>query len=76
MARRAARTGVEWETPTGNDFRWEHVAIEVLQDIRDELKQLNKTLSCYRVARMSDDINRLERRIARRLPLRTRRRKT
>lgn len=75
MTRRRERTDCSWETPAGAEFRWEHVAIEVMMDIREELKRLNATLSCYRVSRMSDDINRLERRVARRYPLKPRKAK-
>lgn len=32
-------------------------------DIREQLRLLNETLSCYRVRRMSDDINKIDRRL-------------
>ncbi len=32
-------------------------------DIRDQLRELNNTLACYRVRRMSDDINKIDRRL-------------
>lgn len=41
----------------------------LLMDIRDELQQLNLTLGCYRVQRMSDDIHRIDRRLQNKLPL-------
>lgn len=66
MTRRANRINVGWQTPEGTQvspFTWEHVAIEVLMDIRQELRELNATLSCYRVRRMSDDINKIDRRL-------------
>lgn len=66
MTRRLNRVDVGWTTPPGTQadpFKWEHVAIEVLMDIRAELKLLNQTLSCYRVRRMSDDINRIDKRL-------------
>lgn len=44
--RKPIRTNVEWKTPDGTNFRWEHVAIEVLMDIRSELQKLNRLLHC------------------------------
>ena len=69
MARRPGRINLEWETPKDGPFNWEHVAIEVLMDIRAELRTLNRTLSCHRVPRMSDDIHRMEKRLAKHMPL-------
>lgn len=63
---------VEWTLPTSDGGAltdWQKVEIAVLMDIRDELKELNATLSCYRVRRMSDDINRIDRRLQKRMPL-------
>ena len=44
-------------------FDWQHVQVELLMDIRDQLRELNNTLACYRVRRMSDDINKIDRRL-------------
>jgi len=57
------RSNVIWETPDGANFKWEHVAIEVLMDIRAELQELNRTLGCFRMRRMSDDIARIDKRL-------------
>lgn len=44
--RHSNRIGVDWQTHTGNDFTWEQVSVEVLMDIRDELRRLNRLLHC------------------------------
>lgn len=44
MARRRNRTNVDWETP--ESFGWDHVLIEVLMDVREELRKLNAVLAC------------------------------
>lgn len=54
---------------------WEELNSALLMDIRDELQKLNNTLACYRVSRMSDDINRIERRLQRNMPLQKRKAK-
>lgn len=54
---------------------WDEVQAALLMDIRDELKELNRTLACYRVSRMSDDINRIDRRLQKAGVLLNRRRK-
>lgn len=45
MTRRANRVDVEWETPAST-FDWDHVTVEVLMDIRQELRDLNRLLRC------------------------------
>ena len=49
--RRAARRGVQWETPEAG-FTWQHVIVEVLMDIREELQALNATLKCQETQRI------------------------
>lgn len=67
MARNAKRCGTDWETPeSGNGFKWEHVSIEVLMDIRDELKRLNSLLHCSNFV----GIPRTLRTISRKIPTR------
>jgi hypothetical protein len=66
----ARHKNVDWNLPGPNVETWEQAQVAVLMDIRDELKALNATLACYRVRRMCDDINRIERRIAKNMPLR------
>lgn len=36
----------EWTTPDNPNFRWEHVQVEILMDIRRELHDLNRLLNC------------------------------
>jgi formiminotetrahydrofolate cyclodeaminase len=43
----------------------------LLQAILNELRALNRTLSCYRLPRMSDDINRIDRRLAKHMPFKS-----
>lgn len=62
MSRRPDRKNQDWQTPLDN-FQWSHVQIEVLMDIRDQLRELNNMLSCCRLRRMSDDINKIDRRL-------------
>lgn len=63
-------------SPTGrNTHSWESIHAALLMDLRDELKELNRTLGCYRVRRMIDAVERLDRRLAKHLPLRPRRKK-
>lgn len=72
----ARHKNMQWNLPEGMPQRdgssshsWESIYTSLLMDIRDELQMLNKTLACYRVRRMSDDINRIERRLAKRISL-------
>lgn len=38
------RANVTWEIP--QNFTWEHVQVELLMDIRQELRELNALLHC------------------------------
>jgi hypothetical protein len=63
---------VDWSLPTterGALTDWQKVEIAVLMDIRDQLQQLNETLACYRVRRMCEDVNRIDRRLKAHMPL-------
>jgi hypothetical protein len=67
---------VQWNLPEGTSsasggktHKWESITAALLMDIRDELKQLNTTLSCFRVRRMSDDVHRIDKRLQKHLPL-------
>ena len=51
---------------------WQKVEIAVLMDIRDQLRELNTTLGCFRVRRMCDDVHRIDQRLAKHMPLRAR----
>ena len=48
---------------------YEGAQLGLLMDIRDELKALNRTLGCYRVVQMCDDVRRIDRRLAKHMPL-------
>jgi len=56
-------------TSAANMRSWEAIQTGILMDIRDELKQLNQTLGCFRLVRMAEDINRIEKRVAKHMPL-------
>jgi hypothetical protein len=62
---------VEWNLADdkGRIADWQMVQIAVLMDIRRELRALNRTLGCYRLARMSDDIHRIDKRLQKRVKL-------
>lgn len=73
MSRRSGRSNGEWQTPAANDgFNWQHVEVEVLMDIREELRTLNATLACSRVYKMADAMVRAEKRLAKHMPLKPR----
>lgn len=46
MKRRFKDSDWDLSDPRGNIGTWERVGIAVMMDIRDELKQLNRLLSC------------------------------
>jgi hypothetical protein len=70
MPRRAARMDVEWATPEANDkFQWEHVQLEVLMDIREELRTIRRLAQCGRIPRALDTIVRIDKRLAKRINL-------
>lgn len=49
------RKNVIWSLPTApGNFHWEHVQVAVLMDIRDQLQQLNRQASCFRIPRALD----------------------
>lgn len=54
----------------GREIRSGGAQLAILMDIRDELKELNATLRCHRVARMADAAIRIDRRLAKKVPLR------
>lgn len=49
MARCENRRNVEWHTP--EHAEWEHAQIEVLMDIRDELRRIRQLCECPNVMR-------------------------
>jgi len=67
MSRRVGRVGVNWETP--EHFQWEHVRVEVLMDIRDELQKLNAILGCRNFTSLPQVLQRIDRRLARKINL-------
>lgn len=68
MARRGNRIGVEWQT-NEKDLDWQQVQVEVLMDIREELRRLNRTVGCWRIQRGFDAIARLDKRVAKKISL-------
>ena len=69
MARNSSRVNGDWPTPTGDDFTWDHVAIEVLMDIRSELRLIRQLTQCSRIPRALDAVLRIDRRLAKRVKL-------
>jgi len=63
MARRRQRVNSEWETPEGDGFRWEHVQIEVLMDIREELRRLNLLLHCQNFQNIPSKLEAIRRKL-------------
>ena len=66
--RRPGRTQVDWETPE-KKWTWEHVGIEVMMDIRSELRRLNNLLHCQNFQNMPHTLKRIDKRLARHAPL-------
>lgn len=63
MGRRANRIDVDWVT-TENNFTWEQVTVEVLQDIREELRTLNRLLRCPNFLAIPAKLDRISRNTA------------
>lgn len=68
----------DWKVPD-SPADWTQVNASLLMDLRDQmktqnalLKELNDTLGCFRVRRMCDDINRIEKRLQKVVSLRAR----
>jgi hypothetical protein len=66
MARQIGRANIEWRTNEGQDFTWEQVGIEILMDIRAELRQLNGLLRCPNFIAIPSKLDSIRRQIARR----------
>lgn len=67
-----------WNLPDGqktSDGRrthsWESIHTALLMDIRDELKALNAKLDCFRVRRMLNTVERIDRRLKPKLKLKS-----
>ncbi len=73
---RGPRANQNWATPQGTDFRWEHVSIEVLMDIRDELRRLNVLLHCHNFVRIPQALDLIGRNTKRQPKKRKRHKKT
>ena len=66
------RKGASWKilrNPDGSSPT-EHAQLAVLMDIRDELSELNKTLRCHRVWQGMDALQRIDKRLAKKVSLR------
>jgi hypothetical protein len=48
---------------------WDSFKVGLLMDIRDELKELNTHLRCPQIQRMFGTINRIDKRLASKIPL-------
>jgi hypothetical protein len=63
MARRSNRVDVDWATDVGDTFTWEQVQLEVLMDIRAELRRirvrLDNTLGCHNFVGLPSTVNQL-----------------
>jgi hypothetical protein len=74
----ARHKDTDWNLPDGEKgpkstvHQWQSIHTALLMDIRDELKQLNTTLGCFRVRRGMDALHRIDRRLAPRRPLKQR----
>lgn len=69
MPRQPGRVNVEWETPK-NSFQWQHVEVEVLMDIREELRRLNGLLHCSNFVGIPATLKSIARNIPARRPRR------
>lgn len=58
----------QWDLPDSIQT-WDQAQAAILMDIRDELKQLNSTLSWFRVAKMAEATIRIDKRLAKHMPL-------
>lgn len=58
------------ETSAEGTRGWGSIKVGLLMDIRDELKELNSHLRCHRIQRMFSTIERVDRRLAKKIPLR------
>jgi hypothetical protein len=70
--RNDARRNVDWQTPEGIGFTWEHIAVEVLMDIRDELQRLNALLHCSNFVGIPSELRKIARNTAKPKPKRRR----
>jgi hypothetical protein len=69
MARQSGQVDREWQTPL-TEFTWQHVEIEVLMDIRDQLKKLNRVLECPRFLRIPTSLDSIDRKLTKKKPRR------
>lgn len=63
----ARHKNVEWNLPDNPPL--EYAKLGVLMDIRDELQALNNKLDCFRVRRMLDTVQRIDKRLSKRISL-------
>jgi hypothetical protein len=67
MARRGGRSNIGWETP--KDLDWQHVLVEVLTDVRDELQKLNSLMHCPNTLEIPRTLERIDRRLSTKIKL-------
>lgn len=68
MARRSGRRHRDWETPE-KGFLWEHVVVEVLMDIREELRIIRELAQCGNVRKGFIAMQKIDKRMAKKFPL-------
>jgi hypothetical protein len=65
----ARKKDVEWTLPEKLED-WTQVNAAILMDIRDELKKLNELMHCSNVIKGFRALQRLDKRLAKKVPLR------
>jgi hypothetical protein len=63
----ASHANKNWNLPDAVD--WGHVRVALLMDIRGELRAINSKLSCHRIQRMFGTIERIDKRLAKKIPM-------
>lgn len=59
----------EWNCSNSDVPHYDAAQLAVLMDIRDELKALNSKLECFRVRRLLDTVQRIDKRLSKRIKL-------
>lgn len=68
MMRTPSRTDNEWDTSKVSPFTWEHVAVEVLMDIRQELRNMNCLLNCKNFTEIPTTLRSINRKLGAKKP--------
>ena len=59
----------------GTTHTWDSINGALLMDIRDELKELNAVLHCWRFQSIPNTLNRIDKRMSKNAPLRGKRKR-